>query len=161
EWRDFYGVQFDVKLPDDGPVQLIALIRIPDQPVRLDYVTETNATVNISGAGWHRVTLPWPQFDFHQGQPAFLKFVHELHLKASSSILLDNVRLVRASSVALQCDVRGKAAKDRETVEYNVTVSNCTDQPQAIALAMQKHGWEAMPAQVEPAMLSLAPDESK
>src|SRR4051794_2534114 len=59
DWRDFYGLQFDVTLADDRAAQVTAVIRIPEQPVRLDYVQQSTARMTVQGPGSHRVTLPW------------------------------------------------------------------------------------------------------
>ena len=161
DWRDYYGIQFDVKLPDEPPTTLATIIYVPQQDVRVNFIEQTTATISVRGAGWHQITLPWSAFDFYQAQPAFLKFVHELRIKSSTNVLIDNVRVIRAAKVALESDVRGKSAARWQDVEYAVAVSNCTDQPQAISLSIQRHGWEAMTATVEPATMSLAPMESK
>ena len=74
EWQNFYGVQFEVKLPDAREVELTATIlraqrnpNVTENPVR--------STVRITGQGWHTVTLPWSAFDFEQANYSFLKFV--------------------------------------------------------------------------------------
>ena len=54
-----------------------------------------------------------------------------------------------------------KASNGRALAEYPVTVSNCTSQPEAVALSFVRYGWEVMDAAVEPATLQLAPGESK
>jgi hypothetical protein len=168
DWRDFFALQLDVKLVEDRPVALTALVRIPPQPVRKDFVTESQANVVIRGAGWHTVTLPWSSFDFQQAQPSFLKFVKELHVSArfvdgqgSGTVLLGGVRLIQGEPLVLRCDIRGLSGQPGETVTYPVTVGNCTDQPLAVALRMEPYGWEAMTATVEPSNLLLAAGESK
>lgn len=167
DWRDFYGLQFDIKLPDDRQVRLMTTIRIPDQPVRLDYVKETHSETVIVGKGWHHVTLPWSAYDFQQAQPAFLKFVRELDLRinrgdeSSAPCLLENVCLTRAPLIALDSEVRGKSAASGQQVDYVVTLANCTDQPQAVSLSMEKHGWEEINASVEPSLTTLAAGETQ
>jgi hypothetical protein len=167
DWRDYYGLQFDIKLPDDRLVRLMTTIRIPDQPVRLDYVTETHSETVLAGKGWHHVTLPWSAFDFQQAQPAFLKFVRELNLRivrgdeAGPPCLLQNASLIRAPLVALDCEVRGKSAAPGKEIQYEVTLSNCSDGPEAVSLVMEKHGWEEMSAIAEPSLTSLAAGETQ
>ena len=80
---------------------------------------------------------------------------------AAGSIQLRDMRMVRAPAVALQCEVRGKAATQNATVSYEVEVSNCTDEPQAVALSFIRYGWETMDATVEPAALRLAAGETQ
>ncbi|HLP75346.1 MAG TPA: hypothetical protein VK327_00370, partial [Candidatus Paceibacterota bacterium] len=73
EWQKFYGVQFQIKLPDAREVELTAsILRFQRTPLP---ETPVNAKVRISGKGWHTVTLPWSAFDFEQANYSFLKFV--------------------------------------------------------------------------------------
>jgi hypothetical protein len=159
DWRDFYGVQFDVRPADDSSITLTATISIPLQPVRLDYVPSSKAVIVIHGASWHHVTLPWSEFDFPQAEPAFLKFVSQFRLDTSGGgrIELANVRLVGAPTLAMDCNIRGKPCAADRQVQYAVSISNCTNQNQAVALSIQKHGWEEMPATVSPVQLDLPP----
>jgi hypothetical protein len=165
EWQKFYGVQFEVKLPDASEVKLTAgILRFqrtatPETPVI--------ATVRVNGKGWHTITLPWSAFAFDQANFAFLKAVKDFRLVAATAdgkpakIQLRNVRVVKAPVVALEAAVLGKSAPKNGAVEYDVTVGNCTDVPQAVELSFVKYGWEEMVATVEPASLRLAPGESR
>jgi hypothetical protein len=166
EWQNFYGVQFEVKLPDAREVELTATIlraqrnpNVTENPVR--------STVRITGQGWHTVTLPWSAFDFEQANYSFLKFVKEFSVAgklaggAPAKLELRNVRVVKAPVVALEAEVRGKWAPQNSGVEYDVTVGNCTDTKQSVTLSFVKYGWEEMISSVEPASLQLAPGESR
>ncbi|HUB27444.1 MAG TPA: hypothetical protein VL992_18605 [Tepidisphaeraceae bacterium] len=162
DWRDWYGLQFDVRSSNDTPFDLTATISIPPQPVRMDYVPKTTATVAIAGAGWHRVTLPWSAFDFPQAEPALLKFVSQIRISASGGgqIAVTNAHLIRARQISLDCDIRGKACDGDQRIQYIVTVTNCADHPQAVSLTISRHGWEEMAASVDPPRLDLAPGAS-
>ena len=165
EWQKFYGVQFEVKLPDDREVELTASIfrfqrtATPETPV--------NATVRVSGKGWHTITMPWSAFDFEQANSSFLKAVKEFKVAAKAAdgkpakLELRNVRVVKAPVVSLEADVRGRSAAQNVSVEYDVTVGNCTGVKQSVALSFVKYGWEEMTASVEPGSLQLAPGESR
>jgi hypothetical protein len=168
EWRDFYGLQIEAKLEGNHPVALTALARIPGSPDRAESVQETKASVTVSGTGWHTVTLPWGSFDFDQSQPAFAKSVQELRLsarfvdgQAAGKLTLRTVRLVKGEVIAIAAAIRGKSAKPGDEVDYVVSIGNCTDMPQTVSLAMETQAWEAMTAAVTPAVLQLAPDETK
>jgi hypothetical protein len=177
EWQSFYGVQFEVRLPDAREVTLTAAIfqrqgktNVTENPVR--------STVRVTGQGWHTVTLPWSAFDFEQANTSFLKAVKEFTVAArwSSSFSLSgntlkrelqpvkfelrNVRVVKAPVVSLAADVRGRSVAQNGSVEYAVTVGNCTDAKQSVTLSFVKYGWEEMTASAEPATLQLAPGES-
>lgn len=166
EWQSFYGVQFEVNLPDAREVELVATIQraqrnagVAESPV--------NGTVRVCGNGWHTVTLPWSAFDFEQANLGFLKYVKEFKLTAKladgnkARIQLRNVRVVKAPAVSLESPIRGKSAAQNASVEYAVTVGNCTSNQQSVTLSIVKYGWEEMVSVVEPSFLQLAPGESR
>jgi hypothetical protein len=164
-WQRFYGVQFEMKLPDAREVELTATILraqrgdVPEIPVK--------GSVHVSGKGWQVITLPWSAFNFDQANTSFLKFVKALGLAgrlaggSTEKIQFRNVRVVQAPVVALECDVRGKPAAQGQMAEYEIQVGNCTDQRQAVTLSLVRVGWEEMVATVEPSELQLAPGESR
>ncbi|HEX9046856.1 MAG TPA: heparinase II/III family protein, partial [Verrucomicrobiae bacterium] len=96
-----------------------------------------------------------------------MKFVKEFIVAgrwtngASATFALRNARVVKAPVVSLEAEVRGKWAPRNSSVAYAVTVGNCTDQKQAVALSFVKHGWEEMTATVEPSSFDLAPGETR
>lgn len=168
DWRDYWGLCIDLELTDDRPVELTATIRLPLQVARSTYVDSTSTTTTVRGRGKHTVALPWSAFDFQQAQPGFLKFVHEVEVAvrpadaaaSEASIVLENVRAVRARTVACNAEVRGRSAPAGGSVEYRAVVSNCTSQPQAIVLSEQVQGWQAMKTTIAPKLLELAPAQS-
>ena len=68
---------------------------------------------------------------------------------------------LRAQSVALRSDVRGKSGPAGAAIEYEIAVANTTERPQPVTLRVDRAGNEAMIARLEPATLSLAPHETK
>jgi hypothetical protein len=166
EWQDFYGVRFEMELPDARAVDLtVSIQRAPRGPVVEAPVT---SALSLCGKGWHTVTLPWPAFDFNQAGPAFLKSVKEFKLavhppdgSALGKVRLRRVAVVKAPGVSLECDVRGRAGEAGQTVEYQVQAGNGTEVPQAVALSFVHYGWEEMTATVEPKSFILAPGESR
>jgi hypothetical protein len=165
EWQKFYGVQFDVDLPDGGPLALTASIHrfqrtaIPEPPV--------NGTVQLTGKGWHTVTLPWSAFDFEQANTSFLKSVKKFVLAGKrqdgspAKFQVRNLRVLKAPVIALEAEVQGKSASQSGSAEYEVAVGNCTGVRQAVVLSLIKRGWEEMTASVEPATFQLAPGECR
>ena len=165
DWQKFYGVQLEVNLPDSKDVALTAVITrfqrtaAPETPV--------TATVSVSGKGWHKLTLPWSAFAFPQANTSFLKEVKEFALSVKTvdgkpaTLKLRNVRVVQAPVIALEAEVRGRSSPQNGSVEYEVTVGNCTDVKQSVVLSFVKYGWEEMKATVDPGSLQLAPGESR
>lgn len=161
DWRAYHGIQFDVEVPGDRPVELTATLRVPPEPARAALVQETKATVTVIGPGVRRVVLPWSAFDFRQSQPAFLKFIKQVELSTKGgAISVRSARVARGAAIAAEAEVRGKSAPAGGEVTYAARVSNCTDAPQAVALSLERAGWEAMEASVEPPSLQLAPGAS-
>jgi hypothetical protein len=165
EWQKFYGVQFEVNLPDSKTVELTAgIIRFPRT---ISPETPVTATVSVGGKGWHTITLPWSAFAFEQANTSFLKAVKEFTLAAKTvggkpaTLKLRNVRVVQAPGIALEAEVRGQSSPPDGSVEYDVTVGNCSAIKQSVMLSFVKYGWEEMTATVKPDSFQLAPGESR
>jgi hypothetical protein len=165
EWQDYYGVQFELNLSDNREMELTATIR---RARRLPDVEETPicSTIRISGKGWHTITLPWSAFGFEQANTGFLKYVKEFTLAVKTlagkpaDFQVRNVRVVKAPTVSLEAEVRGKSVPQGDTVEYDVVVGNCSSARQSVSLSLVKYGWEEMVSSVEPGSLQLAPGET-
>jgi hypothetical protein len=165
EWQSFYGVQFEVNLPDAREVELTATILRAERNPGVAEIP-IHGTVRVSGKGWHTITLPWSAFDFEQANYGFLKFVKDFTVATRAdgrpvTFQLRNARVVKSPGVALEAEVRGKSAPQDGSVEYAVTVGNCRAERQSVTLSFVKYGWEEMTASVEPAGLQLAPGESQ
>ena len=166
----WYGLQFGLCLPSDAPVSTTVTLTVPPQhygnQTLVQFKRGASYTVTVAGKGWHQITLPWSAFDFDHGAPVFLKYIGKIEIAVSAGykdaapVLLRSVRLTQASGVALDCDVRSEPAEPGGEVSYPVTVFNCTNQPQSVALSFSKHGWEAMTTSVSPSVLYLGPGQS-
>jgi hypothetical protein len=159
-WFDSFGVRFEVRLDDERPLSLDVMLPGGERGDR-------TAHTLLNGAGWHTVSLPWRNFDFAQADATFLHSVAGLKISANfvdgkpGAITLRRPLLVRAETVWLHADVRGKSVEAGATAEYEVLVGNTTDKPQAVTLSFERKGWEAMTATVEPQAFDLAPGETK
>ena len=166
EWQNFYGVRFEVSLPDDHEVGLTVSIQRAARGAVVD--APVTSSLRLSGSGWHTVTLPWSAFAFDQAGNAFLKSVKQVSLTVArpdgstgGQIRLRHACVVKAPGVALECVVQGQAGERGQTVEYDVQAGNCGDAPQSVAFSFVRYGWEEMVPTVEPATLTLAPGESR
>ena len=164
DWEDRYGVRLEVELPDDRAAELTVAVRAAGANGTIGESSESRTA--LCGAGWHEVVLPWRAFGFEQARTSFLKYVKELAVTvrfadgSPGRAGLRNVCVIQAPAVAARADVCGRAVPVGRTAEYAVTLSNCTDRPQAVALSFVRRGWEAMQASVEPATVSLPPGGS-
>ena len=160
--RDYWGLQFEVELPTEAPVRLDVEVSIPpmiDQ--RQDYTLSSKTATTLAGRGRHVVNLPWSQFDFCQSAPSFLTFIREVRIRATGPdgsaavVRITQPSAVCGEVIGLRAAVRGRMAEPGETVQYAVAVENASAEPQRVSLSMQRRGWEAMAATVEPAELTV------
>jgi hypothetical protein len=164
--RPWYGLRFEVQPDrDDLPYTLEVKVSIPPQPGRQNWISSATGHTRVQGGGWRTVTVPFADFDYNRGQVYFLKFIKELALTGGydgaaapgESATIRNLRLVRADVVSLDSPVLSQPAEAGETVTYPITVTNAADTPQVFALTLQHSGWEAFPAEISPAIISLPP----
>ena len=166
EWQKYYGVEFEVKLPDAREAELTAAIIKFESASNLPPVT-ISSSIRLNGKGWHTITLPWNAFNFEQANTAFLKYVKEFKVSAQYpdglpvKFQMRNPRVVKAPVISLDAEVCGKPATQGSAAEYDVTVGNCTDTKQSVVLSLVKHGWEEMVSDVEPSAFDLSPGESR
>jgi hypothetical protein len=165
DFKQFFGLHGEVRLADAREVDLKVTLALAhfNNPDR-----EESSIVHVVGEGWHTVTLPWTAFAFPQAGDGFLKYGKGVTIDAAFSdgsgngqIAIRNVRLIKATTVAIDSDVRGKSAPSGQEAEYPVRVTNCTDQRVSVALSLVKYGWESMTAMVEPDTAVLAPGETQ
>ncbi len=163
DFKPYFGVRCEVRLPDVRQAELTFGV-FEARPKKAD--REQSAVMHVIGQGWHTITLPWSALQFPQAGEGFLKYGKGVKIEAAFSdgsgngqIAIRNVRLIKAPTVAIESVIRGKSAPSGQTAEYSVQLTNCTDQPQSVALSMVKYGWESMTAAVEPQSLQLAPGE--
>ncbi len=166
EWQKFYGVQFDVRL--SAPAEVVLAVGI--QRARRGEVVDAPvvSSQRVSGAGWHRITLPWSAFAFDQAAPAFLKTVKEFTISVShpegnpgGMVEVRQPRVIQAPVVALECAVRGKSGLPGQVVEYAVQVQNGSTIGQSVALSVVRYGWEEMLPTVAPDAVNLQPGEAR
>ncbi|MBW8782510.1 MAG: hypothetical protein JF599_11565 [Verrucomicrobia bacterium] len=168
--RKWYGVRFDLALDrDDAPFVGSLTTHLPPLTGRDDIRHSAQAPLRLQGKGWHALTVPFSAFDYYRGQDYVLKNIKQLVLTGhyetpgaeGGSIHIRNLRLIRGDVLHLQSDIRSRPADAGGTVAYETTVTNCTETPQVITLALERSGWEGMTATVTPAALTLAPGQSR
>jgi len=167
----WYGLQFGIYLPGDTAVSAKITLTTASQRFgnqTLDqFKRSAEYTVSVQGRGWHTVTAPWSAFDFDQAAPIFLKYIRKVGItipkvgsKPGEPPKLRDIRFVKAPGIALDCDTRSQPADPGGSARYRVTVTNCTDRPQSVALSFTRRGWEAMTAAVTPAVVSVDAGQS-
>ncbi|MEI6892389.1 MAG: heparinase II/III family protein [Pontiella sp.] len=169
-WRNFYGIRFELYLPNDTPLKAEATIHTAARKVyggSEDVVDSYTSDFGLVGKGWHTVTVPLKSFNLEQSMPVMFESVKTFELKAefvdggTKKIKLRNPHLVKADRIALESEIRSASAKGGEDVVYQLELSNCTDQLQMVNLTRRTQGREVMQTVITPAELTLAPGESK
>jgi hypothetical protein len=162
DWSAEWGLRLVVEVPQSptGTVALTASIVTahPGGPP-----TTVSAKTQIAGSGRHVILLPWTAFDVETAERGYLRYVQGITIAAdgiAGAITLRDAAAIAGPGVALRCDDRGKAGSVGQSVDYQIMVSNCTDQPQAIALSTVRYGWTIMDPHVQPSELTLQPGET-
>ncbi|MDR3708201.1 MAG: hypothetical protein P4L33_07855 [Capsulimonadaceae bacterium] len=162
--RRWYALRFDVQLDRDDPVTLRLTLAQPPHTGRHDQADSTSASIVVSGKGWQSVTVPIAQFDYYRGQRGVLAGVKTVSIHAEGQngamLRLRDIRFVRGNVIHVSTGVTSLPADADGTVSYPVSITNCTDKPQIVSLKLVREGWEAMPANVKPETLALAPGQS-
>ena len=167
DWRAYQGLRLTVRLPVGRTWRLLTTLATPPQ-ARVEFLTTTRAQVEIVGSGtWQQVNVPWAAFDAPRSQQGYLEFINELRLQGSFSDAasgglaeISRIAVVAATGIAVEAEVRGQALPAGGTAIYPLIVRNITAEPQALTLSFSTYGFEAMPAQVEPAALLIPPGGS-
>ncbi|MEN8662513.1 MAG: hypothetical protein ABF330_08490 [Lentimonas sp.] len=168
-WRDQYGVRVDLHNPSDTNLNVTATIfTAPTLKGREPVVSEFTSKISFAGKGWHTVTIPIASFDYEKARPFVLEAIKTFQIQAyladgsPAELQIRNPHLVEADSVSLKSKVRSKSAKGGESVTYELTLTNCTDTPQAVTLSRIIRGREEiMHTTLTPDSLTLAPGESQ
>jgi hypothetical protein len=167
DWSDEWGLRLDLDLPAAAAGDVNLTVSIISAH-RGGIPTTVTAAAPLTGAGRHVVTLPWSAFAIETADRSFLRYVQGVILDsrpsekaAAGELTLHDIAVVAGPRVALQCNVQGRSAPQGQSAQYKVNVSNCTTEPQAVALSTVRYGWDVMDATVEPASMTLQPGETR
>ncbi len=167
-WREQYGIRFEVYLPKDALLKATATIE--NAPYKLNKGS-TNVTdvftsdFGLKGEGWQTVTLPMNSFNVQAARPFALESVKTFSLAASlgdgrrAEIQLRNLKLVKAETLHLESEIRSASAEGGEQVVYYLRVENCTDTVQVVNLSRSVKGREVMDTVISPNSFVLQPGE--
>ena len=163
DWYDFRYLEFDLRLPDENPVELTCTLR-PLKIGRPDYMDALSSKMTVQGKGWHPVIFSLRDFDYIHHQGTFWKYIQRLTLSVSGGrepLLISQPRLKKSRAVALSAPVESKPAKAGETVSYKLQLENESAVPRQVTLLLEHTGWEACPAQLSETALTLQPGEAR
>lgn len=165
DWSDYAGVAFDIYLNKESSISIDVQFKVDERDAGgLNPVSK--AMLQVTGAGWQSVYIPWELFDLAEGQKgATLQGIKEFVINASSvknsSLQIRNVSVTKGEFIALEAPIQGKSVPSGGKVAYEVELSNTSSEIQNVQLHFTKYGWESMTKTVEPSAIELQPFEVK
>lgn len=167
-WRDMYGIRFDVLLPGDAILKATASME--NAPYKLnkgstDVTDVFTSKFGLQGEGWQTVTLPLKSFNVQAARPFALESIKTFSIEAAfadgrnGEIKLRNLKLVKAETIHLESEIRSASAKGGEQVVYDLLLENCMDTPQVVTLSRSILGREVMDTSITPNEIFLQPGE--
>ncbi|MDQ0920679.1 hypothetical protein [Paenibacillus sp. V4I5] len=166
DWRPWDALSLEVYLPKNTTALLTFRI-YPISIGRPEYIPYTMAAAAVSGEGWTSIEVSFDQFDYSHATPAFWRMVSRVGVKAhflnggqADEIQVRRLRLKTLGRISLHAQQLSRSAEPGETVVYDLTVRNETDETQAVALGLERYGYESMELLLEPKLLLLGPGQS-
>ncbi|MCR2806311.1 alginate lyase family protein [Paenibacillus soyae] len=147
----WYGFLLDLHTEDET-AQLILHAHFADD-------RKLQAKLSVAGAGSHELRVRLEDFEIEAAKSNIWRFLNRLELQGNA--VLRSARLVRGEKLFVQADIRGKSGEAGEQVAYEITVHNCTDSRQLVAVNQKYDGWEALHAELTPRQFVLEPFESR
>lgn len=132
-WREMYGIRFDVLLPSDVVLKATATMENASYKLNkgsTDVTDVFTSNFGLQGEGWHTVTLPLKSFNVPGARPFALESVKTFSIQATfadgrdGEIKLRNLHLVKAAVVHLESTIRSASAMSGKEVVYALQVSN-------------------------------------
>lgn len=117
------------------------------------------AAIGLAGVGEHDVRVKLDDFSIEQAKANIWRFLKRFELQGNAELL--KARLTRGEKLHVQADVRGKSGDVGDTVEYTMTVYNCTDALQHVEVAQRFKGWESLLPDITPLRFVLEPYGSR
>ncbi|WP_426452473.1 hypothetical protein ACP26L_10515 [Paenibacillus sp. S-38] len=168
DWRDWEALALELRLPPEGATVELTVNVYPLHIGRPEYIPVTTAVLAVTGGGWTPVEAAFERFDAMRAAPAFWRLIAKVGLtvrytggeQAADTLPIRRIRLQAKGGLRLHADRRSGSAEPGETARYDLTVSNQSQEPQAVVLGTAAYGYESMKTELETGMLLLGPGES-
>ena len=112
-----------------------------------------------------RLLIPFSVFDTPKASQSTIRRIKSIAFRLSGEgggkVKVLSTRLLEGNSVKTTADCYSRPGEPGDTIVYPVTVTNCEPTSQSVYFSIQKYGWEAFPATVEPVQLELASGETR
>ena len=168
----YYALEVNLKLTgvDNIPVEVFASAKNLKAGTDLDkeniYDTRrARFTLQRQKNGECRLLIPFSVFDTPKASQSTIRRIKSIAFRLSGEgggkVKVLSTRLLEGNSVKTTADYYSRPGEPGDTIIYPVTVTNCEPTSQSVYFSIQKYGWEAFPATVEPAQLELASGETR
>lgn len=168
----YYALELNLKLTgvDNIPVEVFASAKNPKAGTDLnkENIFDTRRarfTLQRQKNGECRLLIPFSVFDTPKASQSTIwrikSIVFRLSGEGGGRVKVLSARLLEGNSVKTTADCYSRPGEPGDTIVYPVTVTNCEPTSQSVYFSIQKYGWEAFPATVEPAQLDLASGETR
>ena len=168
----YYALEVNLKLTGVGniPVEVFASAKNLKAGTDLDkeniYDTRrARFTLQRQKNGECRLLIPFSVFDTPKASQSTIRRIKSIAFRLSGEgggkVKVLSTRLLEGNSVKTTADCYSRPGEPGDTIIYPVTVTNCEPTSQFVYFSIQKYGWEAFPATVEPAQLELASGETR
>ncbi|SDD06555.1 hypothetical protein SAMN02799630_01936 [Paenibacillus sp. UNCCL117] len=117
------------------------------------------APLLLAGPGRQEVTVRLLDFSVETAKANIWRFLKRLSWSGNAALL--EARLMRGEKLFIASEVRGKSGDVGESVVYKMTVHNCTEVKQSVAVRQLFTGWESLLANITPSSFVLEPYGSK
>ena len=168
----YYALEVNLKLTgvDNIPVEVFASAKNLKAGTDLDkeniYDTRrARFTLQRQKNGECRLLIPFSVFDTPKASQSTIRRIKSIAFRlfgeGGGKVKVLSTRLLEGNSVKTTADCYSRPGEPGDTIIYPVTVTNCEPTSQSVYFSIQKYGWEAFPATVEPAQLELASGETR
>lgn len=164
---DYKGIAFDIELVEDDMFVGFVEAELPDGGAKDNEIFGlAKANFILSSVGEHRVILKWDDFNINTSNDAWVKFIKTIRIggkynnSSKGKITISNVKFIKAVNLDVHCDIKGKAAKASEEVEYQLTLSNYSEKSIGVNIKQMTDGWEEMPVTIVPNHITIAKNQS-
>ncbi|WP_265525125.1 hypothetical protein [Paenibacillus sp. JDR-2] len=106
------------------------------------------AHASLAGEGYHEVKIKLTDFELEHSKSNIWRFLTAVELQGNAELI--SAKLQRGETIAVVTGVLGKSAGQDGTASYEMTVLNCTDRKQNVAVKQIFQGWESLVAEITP-----------
>lgn len=168
----YYALEVNLKMigVDNIPVEVFASAKNLKAGTDLNkeniYDTRrARFTLQRQKNGECRLLIPFSVFDTPKASQSTIRRIKSIAFRLSGEggdkVKVLSTRLLEGNSVKTTAGCYSRPGEPGDTIVYPVTVTNCEPASQTVYFSIQKYGWEAFPATVEPAQLELASGETR